>query len=134
VRPTLGILLLVAVVAAGCGVRNSKPFTAKNSAGCLKSNGFSGVTMNPGKVGFIASLAENGGLRADSPSGNVVTIAFTADADSAGSTEQAFKLKAPKYLRVHMSDILRINRNAVLVWTVTPKPEELDTAMRCLRA
>ena len=25
------------------------------------------------------------------------------------------------------------NRNAVLVWTITPKPDELDTAERCLK-
>jgi hypothetical protein len=134
VRRTLGLLLLVALLAGGCGVRNSKPFTAKASAGCLESKGFTGVTMNPRKVGFIAGFAENGGLRASSPSGNAVTIAFAADADSVASTENAFKLRAPKSLRPHMSDILRTNRNAVLVWTVTPKPDELDTAMRCLRA
>jgi hypothetical protein len=134
VRRTLGILLLAALLAGGCGVRNSKPFTAKNSAGCLKSKGFSGVTTNPRKLDFIAALAENGGIRADSPSGNVVMIAFAAGADSVGSTEQAYTRKAPERYRTHMSDILRISRNAVLVWTVTPKPEELDAAMRCLKA
>jgi hypothetical protein len=128
------LVALAALVAAGCGVRNSKPFTAKGSVGCLKSNGFTGVTTSPRKVGFIAGFAENGGIRADSPSGNAVTIAFTADEGSVASTEQAFKLRAPKRLRPHISDILRTNRNAVLVWTTTPKPEELDTALRCLRA
>lgn len=131
---TLGILLLVALVAAGCGVRNSKPFTAKGSAGCLRSHGFTGVTTNPRKVGFIAGFAENGGIRASSPTGNAVTIAFTADENSVASTEDAFKLRAPKRLRPHMSDILRTDRNAVLVWTITPLPDELDTAMRCLKA
>jgi hypothetical protein len=133
VRRTLGILLLAALVAGGCGVRNSKPFTAQATAPCLKSNGFTAVTTNPGKVGFIAGFAENGGLRAESPTGNALTIAFTADADSVGSTERAFKLRAPKRLRAHISDIMRTSRNAVLVWTVTPSPDELDTAMRCLK-
>jgi hypothetical protein len=134
VRRTVGLLVLAALLAGGCGVRNSKPFTARASAGCMKSRGFTGVTTNPRKVGFIAGFAENGGLRASAPSGNAVTIAFAADADSIGSTEEAFKLRAPKALRPHISDILRTNRNAVLVWTVTPSSDELDAAMRCLRS
>jgi hypothetical protein len=129
----LGILLLAALVAGGCGVRNSNPFTAKATAPCLKSKGFTAVTTKPAEVGFIAGFAENGGLRAASPTGNGLTIAFTADADSVGSTERAFKLRAPKSLRPHISDIMRTSRNAVLVWTITPNPDELDIAMRCLK-
>jgi hypothetical protein len=62
-----------------------------------------------------------------------LTIAFTADADSTGPTEQAFRAHAPKGLRPHMSDIMQTNRNAVLVWTTTPDPAELDTTSRCLK-
>ena len=127
------LVLAVALIAAGCGVRNSKPFSAQGSAGCLKAHGFTGVTTNPLAVGFIAAFADLGGLRARSPSGNLVTIAFTADADSTGSTEDAFRSHAPKSLRPHMSDIMETNRNAVLVWTTTPDPGELDAATRCLK-
>jgi hypothetical protein len=127
------LVLAVALIAAGCGVRNSKPFSAQGSAGCLKAHGFTGVTTNPLAVGFIAAFADLGGLRARSPSGNLVTIAFTADADSTGSTEDAFRSHAPKSLRPHMSDIMETNRNAVLVWTTTPDPGELDAASRCLK-
>jgi hypothetical protein len=131
---TLGIALAVAfaVLAAGCGVRTTKPYTAQGTAGCLRSHGFTGVTTNPGKVGFIAGFADNGGLRARSAMGNVLTIAFTADATSTGSTEQDFRSHAPRSLRPHMSDIMETNRNAVMVWTTTPDPGELDAATRCL--
>jgi hypothetical protein len=130
-----GIVLLVAaaLAAAGCGVRNSKPFTAKGTAGCLKSHGFTSVTTNPVAVGFIAGFADNGGIRARSASGNVLTIAFTADANSTSSTEDAFRSHAPKSLRPHISDIMQTNRNAVLVWTTTPDGGELDAATRCLK-
>ena len=129
---TCGIALAVALLAAGCGVRTTKPFTAKGTAGCLRSHGFTGVTTNPGQVGFIAGFADKGGIKATSALGNVVTIAFTADAGSTASTVQAFRSHAPKRLRPHMSDILQTNRNAVLVWTTTPDATDLDTVNRCL--
>jgi hypothetical protein len=131
---TLGILLVVGVLVAGCGVRNSKPFTAQGTAGCLKAQGFTNVTTDPLKVGFIAGFADQGGILATSPTGNRLTIAFAADANSTGSTEQAFRAHAPKSLRPHMADIMETNRNAVLVWTITPKPSELDAATRCLKS
>jgi len=129
----LGLALLVALVAAGCGVRNSKPFTAQASAPCFRSSGFTGVTTSPSKVGFIAGFADFGGIRATSATGNVLTIAFTAGPDSVPSTEAAFKAHAPKSLRPHISDIMSSNRNAVLVWTVTPNGDEADAATRCLK-
>jgi hypothetical protein len=132
--PVVLLLAVLTVLAAGCGVRNSKPFTAAGSEKCFKEKGFTQVTTDPARVGFIAGFAENGGLQARSPSGNVLTIAFTADEDSTASTEQAFRARAPKSLRPHMSDILRVERNAVLVWTISPDPGEYDTARRCLRA
>jgi hypothetical protein len=125
-------LAAVVALAAGCGVRSSKPYTAKGTAPCLAKHGFTGVTTKPMEVGFIAGFAENGGIRAASASGNVVTIAFTADSDSTASTVAAFKAHAPQALRSHMSDITQVNRNAVLVWTVTPKGDESDAAARCL--
>ena len=129
----LVILLAIALVAAGCGVRNSKPFTAKGSVGCFKQHAFTNVTTDPAQLGFIAGFADNGGIKAASPTGNVLTIAFTADENSTGSTQQAFKLRAPKRLRPHMSDIMRTERNAVLVWTVSPTADEYDVARRCLK-
>ena len=129
----LGIVLAVVLLAAGCGVRNSRPYTAELTAPCLRSHGFSGVTTEPGDVGLIAGFAEHGGLKATSASGNVLTIAFTADPGSTTSTEDAFRNHAPASLRSHMSDIMGAERNAVLVWTVTPKPDEFDAARRCLK-
>jgi hypothetical protein len=132
-RTTLGIALTVALIAAGCGVRTTRPFTAAGTVGCLKTHGFTRVTTNPLAVGFIAAFADKGGIRGISPMGNRLTIAFTADANSTGSTEQAFRSHAPKSLRPHMSDIMQTNRNAVLVWTTTPDPTDLGTASGCLK-
>ncbi len=132
-RTTLGIALAVALLAAGCGVRTTKPFTASGTAPCLRTHGFTSVTTDPSKLPFIAAFADNGGLIAASQLGNRLTIAFTADPGSTGPTEQTFRAHAPKGLRPHMSDIMQTNRNAVLVWTTTPDPAELDVATRCLK-
>jgi hypothetical protein len=120
------------LVAAACGVRNSKPFTAAGTASCLADHGFKNVTTNPGAVGFVAAFAGHGGLKGTSPSGNTLTIAFTAGTDSVSTTEDAFRTHAPPSVRPHMSDIMTVNRNAVLLWTVTPKGSESDTVTHCL--
>jgi hypothetical protein len=132
----LVLLVLVAALAAGCGVRSSTPFTAKATAACLRSHGFRAVTTDPLRVGFVAAFADNGGLRAASPTNNVLTIAFAGDNQQAStqSLEQAFRNHAPKRLRPHMSDIMSVNRNAVLVWTITPLSGEADTVSGCLRS
>ena len=130
----LSILAAVALVAAGCGVRNSKPFNAKPTAGCLRAHGFTAVTTDPRKVGFVAAFADRGGLKATSPTDNVLTIAFADSPDGTADTEQAFRLHAPPSLRPHLTDIMSSSRNAVLVWTTTPKSDELDTVNRCLRS
>ena len=120
------------LAASGCGGGGSKPYTATGTAPCLRTKGFTKVTTDPVKTGFIAGFAENGGIRATSPTGNVVTIAFAADEASAASTRQAFRRHAPPALRPHLNDVMSSQRNAVLVWTVTPDPGQLADADACL--
>lgn len=128
----LAVFASLALVAAGCGARSSKPFTAAGSAACFTKKGFTKVTTDPLKVGFIAGFAENGGLRATAADGNVLTIAFAADDTSASETETAFRRHAPASLRPHMNDIMEAQRNAVLVWTTSPSAQQLADAEGCL--
>jgi hypothetical protein len=125
-------LALLVLVAAGCGARNSKPFTAKGSAACFSTKSFTEVTTDPLKLGFIAAFADNGGLRATASDGNVLTVAFTADESSVAATEQAYRSHAPARLRPRMNDIMEAERNAVLVWTVSPTAKQLADAKSCL--
>ena len=124
--------VLLAVIAAGCGARSNTPFTAQGTQDCLTKKQFRHVTSNPAKVGFIAGFADNGGIKATSPDGNVVTIAFTESADTVQSTENAFRLHAPQALRPHISDVMRVDRNAVIVWTTTPSSDAESTVEHCL--
>jgi hypothetical protein len=135
-RPLLAVAFAcLAVVVAGCGSSSSKPYTAAGTAPCLTDKGFTKVTTDPVKVGFIAGFADNGGLKATAANGNVLTIAFAADAtDGVASTKQAFRRFAPKKLRPRLNDIMESQGNAVLVWTVSPTSAQLDDAMGCLHA
>ena len=131
--PPLAALVIVLVL-AGCGGGSSSPYTAKGSAACFTKKGFTAVTTSAAKVGFIAGFAANGGLQARSPSGNVLTVAFTDGTDAVAGTEKAYRRAAPANLRPHMSDIMEAQRNAVLVWTVSPDSQELSDAESCLHA
>ena len=134
-RPVLVLVTgSLAVAAAGCGGSSvQKPYTAQGTAPCLRDKGFTHVTTNAAKVGFIAGFAENGGLKAEAKDGNVLTIAFAADdTEGVASTEKAFTRFAPKKLRPHINDIMESQGNAVLVWTVTPTTAQLDDVKGCL--
>jgi hypothetical protein len=126
------VLAAVALLAAGCGARSSAPFTAKATSPCLKKQGFTKVTTAAAEVGFIAGFAANGGLTATSPHGNRVTVAFTASPDEVPSTERAFRKAAPPILKAHFADVLRSNRNAVIVWTTAPSDADTSSLNGCL--
>ncbi|HYA09868.1 MAG TPA: hypothetical protein VEG24_09745 [Gaiellaceae bacterium] len=130
----LALLVLagLALVATGCGARSSAPYTATGTAKCLTSKGFTDVTTNPVKVGFIAGFADNGGLLATAPGGNVLTIAFAGDTAGAAQTETAFRAHATPFYKRHMADIMESKRNAVLVWTTAPTQQQINDAMGCL--
>ena len=122
----------LAVLAAGCGGGSKAPYTAKGTVKCLAGKGFTDITTDPLKVGLIAGVAENGGIRAVAPSGNVLTIAFAQDEADAVSTKQDFRANASPFYRRHMADIMESQRNAVLVWTTSPSQVLLTTALHCL--
>jgi len=124
----------LAVLVAGCGAPKPKPFTAKGTVACMTNKGFTHVTTDPVKVGFIAGFADNGGLRATTRDGNVLTIAFAADASAVDSTKQAFRNHAPAKLRPRLDDIMEAQGNAVLVWTVSPTAKQLADAQGCLHS
>jgi hypothetical protein len=133
-RALCAAAFLVPVLAlAGCG-GGGKPYTAAGTAPCLRTKGFTKVTTDPVKVGFIAGFAEHGGILARSATGNAVTIAFAADESSTASTRQAFRRHATPAYRRHLNDVMRSQGNAVLVWTVAPDASELADAEGCLHS
>jgi hypothetical protein len=130
-RLVLSTLVLAGLLLAGCSSGEPSTFKAEPTAKCLSKNGFT-VTTDDTKVGVIAANAPNGGLRANEP-GNALTIAFGQDSDDAIKIGAAFKKFAPETLRPHITDVMRTQKNAVLLWTVTPPQEEQDKVFACLK-
>ena len=126
----LPLVVLVSFLAACVGSEPSV-YKASNSAKCLGKLGYRVTTVDR-KVGVVAAAAPNGGLRAFEP-GNTVTIAFGANSDDALQIEGAFRRFAPKKLKPNIDDVMRVQKNAVLLWTVTPPVDEMNKVFGCLK-
>jgi hypothetical protein len=130
-RLALIISITAGLFLAGCSSGEPSTFKAGPTATCLKGNGYS-VTTDATRVGVIAANAPNGGLLANEP-GNALTIAFGESSDDAIQIAAAFKEFAPKKLQPHITDVMRTQKNAVLLWTVTPPQAELNKVFACLK-
>jgi hypothetical protein len=84
------------------------------------------------EIGVVAAAAPNGGLRAFE-AGNALTVAFGQDSDDALGIQRAFRRFAPKSLRPNIDDVMRVQKNAVLLWTVTPPLQEMNEVFGCLK-
>jgi hypothetical protein len=130
-RLALTISIMATLFLVGCSSGEPSTFKAGPTATCLKGIGFS-VTTDDTRVGVIAANAPNGGLLANEP-GNALTIAFGESSDDAIQIAAAFKEFAPKKLQPHINDVMRTQKNAVLLWTVTPPQDELNKVFACLK-
>ena len=129
--PLCLLLALAALAAAGC---NSEPsvYKASPTAKCVRDKLHYRVTTDPAKLGVVERNAANGGLIAFHP-GNAIRIAFAESSDASPGLEHGFRVFAPKKLRPHIEDVIRTNKNAVMLWTVTPPQEEVNAVYGCLR-
>ena len=124
----VALLVGLGLLVAGCGETEPSVYKAEGTAKCLRGEGYR-VTTDPTKTGVLAGNAPNGGLRAFER-GNTLTIAFGANSDDALKIARAFRNFAPKKLRPHITDVMRTQKNAVLLWTITPPIEELNKVYR----
>ena len=125
------LLILLAALAAGCSGGEPSAYKAESTAKCLSGKGYR-VTTEDAKVGVVAAAAPNGGLLAHEP-GNALTIAFGQNSDDALAIQRAFRRFAPKKLRPHILDVMRTQKNAVLLWTVTPPLDDMNKVFECLK-
>lgn len=123
-------LVALALLLTGCETEPSV-YKAGSTAKCLRGEEYR-VTTDPAKLGVVEGNTANGGLLASKP-GNAVRIAFGESSDDALGIERAYRRFAPKKLRPHITDVMRTQKNAVLLWTVTPPLEEMNTVFACLK-
>jgi hypothetical protein len=124
-------VLALALVAAGCGAQEPKTYRVDKTATCLRGDGFR-VRTDAANLGVVESSAPLGSLRAFER-GNTLTIAFGNDHGEAVNISNLYRRFAPKTLRRHIDDVMRVRKNAVLLWTVTPPAEEEQKIYDCLK-
>jgi hypothetical protein len=124
-------LVALALLLPGCGDTEPSVYKAESTAKCLRGEGYR-VTTDPAELGVVEANTANGGLLASKP-GNAVRIAFGESSDDALGIERGFRRFVSKKLRRHIDDVMRTQKNAVLLWTVTPPLEEMNTVFACLK-
>lgn len=125
------ILVILALLGAGCGDTEPDAYKAEETAKCLREEGYR-VTTDPEQLGVVEANTTNGGLLASKP-GNALRIAFGANSDDAVGIQRGYRRFVSKRLRPHISDVMRAQKNAVLLWTVTPPLEEMNQVFACLK-
>ncbi len=126
VLPWLVLALGAGLLAAGCG-GGKKTYTLAKTRACLA--GQPGVRL-VGRVDFVASTALGGAVRVKLPQ-NQVTIAFALDEPEAARIAQAYRRFRGR--NIGIEDVLRPQRNAVLLWVAHPSPEDEQTVTGCLK-
>jgi hypothetical protein len=119
------------LAASGCGAKAVNTYHVDGTAQCLKDGGYR-VRTDSDNLGVVAAAAPLGSVRAFEP-GNTVTISFGNDHREAVNISELYRKFAPKKLRPHIDDVMEVQKNAVLLWTVTPPVEEHDKVLGCLK-
>ena len=126
------LMPLVAAFAAIAGCGGEPPpetYVLDPTEACLRQAG-EGVRVSR-QVDFVASTAFGGAVNVRFPRrANEVTIAFGQSEADAARIEQAYRRFAPRRLRI--GDVLRRDRNAVLLWGIVPTAEQESTIRGCL--
>jgi hypothetical protein len=125
------VVLAFALLAAGCGVAEPDAYKAEPTADCLRDDGYR-VTTDPARLGVVEANTANGGLLASKP-GNALRIAFGENSDDAIGIQRGYRRFVSKKLLPDISDVMRTQKNAVLLWTVTPPLEEMNAVFACLK-
>jgi hypothetical protein len=124
-------VLGLAVVLAGCGNPVHSHYSVKQTAPCLRGLGYT-ISTDASKLGPVEASATEGALLAKEH-GNALRLTFSLNAAEATNIEAAYRKFVPKKLRPHIDDVMLSQKNAVLLWTITPPADELKRVLGCLR-
>jgi len=122
-----GIVLAATLLLAATGCGGQEPYTLAKTRACLSQE--PGVRI-AGKVDFVASTALGGAFVARIRSGQQVTIAFGLDEKEAERVARAYRRFRGR--NIGIDDVLRPDRNAVLLWKAHPTIGDEATVNGCL--
>jgi hypothetical protein len=125
VKP-LALLALLVVLASGCGGKSGQLYSLEQTKACLVKDG---VRLG-GPLDFVATTATGGATRAHFDS-NFVTLVFGDTVDKADNINQAYHRFRSK--NVGIEDVLRQDRNAVMLWHAHPSDADLARVTACLK-
>jgi hypothetical protein len=121
------LVVLVPVLAAGCG-GGPKSYSVTKTRACLVKKG---AKLNR-KLDFVASTATGGAFRAVLRD-NFVTVAFGETEGDAKQIELAYHRFAFPNVRKGLADVLKRDRNAVMLWHQHPQDANLSLVQACLK-
>jgi hypothetical protein len=124
------LVLVVALAATGCAAEPSA-YKAKPTADCLRDEDFTVVT-DRSELGVVEGHTENGGLIVYTDD-NAARLAFGANEEDALGIQEGYRRFVSKKVRENIEDVMRTEKNVVLLWTVTPLQEVSDKVTGCLR-
>jgi hypothetical protein len=128
-RPGAALVLVAALLAAGCGGGGRKePYTLAATRSCLAEQGIE-TTRNLGDD-FVASTAPGGAMRARVGQ-NSVTISFGQNEIQADRIAEAYRKFRGR--NIGIENVLRAKRNAVMLWEELPAAEDEAIVVDCLR-
>jgi hypothetical protein len=122
-------LLAVALWLSACGSGGPATYTKAATAACLDKQGV-GAKPVPQSVDFVAWSAEGGSFRA-TLSDNFVTVSFGPTVEKANGIADAYRRFAAS--NVGVSDVLRQQGNAVMLWHMHPSDTDLSVVTGCLK-
>lgn len=122
-------VLVVVVWLSACGSSAPETYTRPVTAACLKKQGVP-LKPVPQAVDFVAWSAEGGSFRA-TLSDNFVTVSFGPTVGKANGIADAYRRFAAS--NVGVSDVLRQQGNAVMLWHVHPSDTDISVVTGCLK-
>src|SRR5216117_4033964 len=122
----LPLVLVVALVLAGCGGA-TKTYSAAKSRACLVKNGR--VVTDAPSSDLVASAAEAGSFAVHFGT-NTAIVSFGTDRDGAERIVRAYQRFRGK--NIGLLDVLHAERNAVILWAIHPFDDYVRAIENCL--
>ena len=125
-RRAVPLLVGVVLLAEGCGEPSA--YSLAKTRACLTEK----QARIGGKLDFVATTAPVGAFVAHLPD-NFVTVVFGESGSDAEELENAYQRFAFSNVKKGLPDVLKRDRNVVMLWHKHPEDPALSTMTGCLK-